>query len=219
LLQMPNTQTSWYFSQALRNSTVAYGSWGFDFTIKPDEDQINHSSMFNVYFISNCTRDLNAEPSFTEYQNWGIYSIGLNSGEVGPEWVSFLYQSIWLSCVLPQSGITFLGQYNFTDPITGTHHIDITRNSTNGEFNVYFDYLTNPEPLITAIDNNITTSENMMFYSSYGDTSFDNITVSNTIDIEIPPGISKDSRQSSFAEIYLVPLSLIGISFIMRRRR
>ena len=33
LLQMPNTQTSWYFSQALRNSTVAYGSWGFDFTI------------------------------------------------------------------------------------------------------------------------------------------------------------------------------------------
>ncbi len=73
LLQMPNTQTSWYFSQALCNSTLAYGSWDFDFTIKPDEDQINHSSMFNVYFISNCTRDLHDEPSFPEYQNWGIY--------------------------------------------------------------------------------------------------------------------------------------------------
>ncbi|MFQ5979883.1 MAG: hypothetical protein ACE5OZ_17265 [Candidatus Heimdallarchaeota archaeon] len=67
--------------------------------------------------------------------------------------------------------------HQFSSPITGSHHIAVTRD-LQGNFEVFFDSTL----IIEASDNSTTTSEKFIITSWVGDSAFDNIVVSNSID-------------------------------------
>ncbi|MFX1285625.1 MAG: hypothetical protein ACFFB5_18440 [Promethearchaeota archaeon] len=134
---------------------------------------------------------------------------------------------LWKSTL---SGYRTLTSYDIPGTkITGSHHIDITRD-LNGEFNVYID----SNHIITVTDNIITTSERIFFRSHLGDSAFDNIIVPDSVD-KTPPETSETSEtttvtttsttttiETTNAADYpqmLVLVSSISVIIILRNKR
>jgi hypothetical protein len=137
-------------------STVAYGTWSFDFKLNQDE-------IVNFVFITN-------NATYYEYgYNYYFEIIPAASSTL------FAFQKVQGSFnetdeILDSKRIYYLPNV--------WHHIDITRNP-NGEFSFYLD----SELLFETIDHNITTSEEFRIVSqSYG-AYIDNIEVSDEIRI------------------------------------
>ncbi len=217
-LQMPNTPDDGNVSAAVRNSTVAYGSWNFDWYVTPG---IDHSSLDVVFFISNVPVNLtgwqDGDPRVSAYfltlKSWdrgsetqSDHSIALNEFDKGVNWMK--------------------GLKVFPSPIDGSHHIEVTRD-LNGKFNVSFD----SEPIIIVTDNTTKTSETFWIGSWCGDSAFDNITVDDT-PIYIPPTNESTTTTTtittttttvpvagSFPSLFSISLLLTALAMINRRRK
>jgi len=187
ILTAPNDRTFDFGALTYRNSSVAYGTWAFDWVIKPG---IDHCAYDIVYLLGNDSAG-DYDPSgetWDEYlANDYAYMLGMSSSSAtggAGTWV--------------KPGINFfrragggdtdamLNQYQFPNDISGTHRVEVTRDNS-GKFRIYFD----DTFLFSATDNELKSSEVFFLGSSKGDSGFDNITVTNDSIIDThPPTIS-----------------------------
>jgi hypothetical protein len=200
MLQMPNTQIWGNASVAMRNSTLAYGTWSFDWYVNIGT---NHASHDVVWLISNMVFNQTGLSQDNPYL-YG-YAINMNT-EIG-----------YIDLYKMTSGVAYnLGVGgDINPPIYGSHHIDVTRTS-DGTFYIYFD----SEFVYTFTDNSHTTSERFVIASWLGDSAFDNITVSDTVDITTTTTTTTITTSTHGFDwiILLFSLSLILIIFPKRRR-
>ncbi len=163
-------------ASAIHNSTIAYGSWSFDFHISFDQIQ---ESVSRIMFIGNNYGggDLNLTGKAYSWANNqpSSYVIYITSGT---DMWGLTFNTITLKIWKPGYPTHIwetLADYMFSSPIIGSHNMTITRNSTQGEFHVYLD----SEHLFQVSNNEINTSEIFEFASYIGDISFDNLTVND----------------------------------------
>jgi hypothetical protein len=174
-------------ASAVHNSSVAYGTWSFDFHIA--NDQIREA-VCAIMFIGNDYGGGNLNLTGKTYSKISStmrsYVIYITSGI--SIWSSLHYNSISLFLWIGtehQSIRTWrsIGDYQLSSSINGSHNMTITRDSTQGEFHVYVD----SEHLFNATNNEIITSEVFEFASFIGDISFDNLTICDSVGIPCPP--------------------------------
>jgi hypothetical protein len=205
-LQMPNTQVynnEFTVSYIFRNSTVANGTWSFDWHVTPGDD---HSSYDEIFFMTN--NFPNNLTGFSVDQLIGKYSgyrLDLKSADRGDS--TFKDRSITLAKYLPNF-FSILKYHQFNTSITGFHHIDVTRN-LQGEFKVYYD----SSLIIQYTDNTITTSEKCVIISVIGDSAFDNITASDDV---LPP-TTTTTTTANFPSLFI--LFSVGVLIILRRKK
>ena len=211
VLKMPNTQEGDTWSHAVRTSTVAYGTWSFDWMVPEGTD---HESLITVFImINDMPRDFNGTSLSPPYEHNG-YFINIKSGSAGPSGLAD--KSIRFGEYITNHVYTHI-EHVFDEPITGAHHITITRD-THGEFNIYFD---STVPVLTYIDLSTKYSELCIFGSWYGDSVFDNITVSSSVDYPtttVPttePTTEPDN--TNFPGLFF--LLGFGILVLLRRKR
>lgn len=148
--------------RALHNSSVVYGTWSFDWRVSRSQHTFD-----SVEIMFTDLRDnYNLTGEFTGFDMIGYTLIldTVTNNEI---------------CIEKFGGITnfILARHHFATTPSGLHHIDITRDLT-GQFKVYFDSLL----VLSVTDNEITTSEKFIFASFQGNSSIDNIAVSNSVD-------------------------------------
>ncbi|MHA1978697.1 MAG: hypothetical protein ACW98I_17475 [Candidatus Hodarchaeales archaeon] len=155
-----------YWSGVHRNSTVAFGTWSFDWVVEPGVD---HESYVDVFFMVNNYKDnITGEVVFGDTPG---YVLNLQSGFKGPLTANSITLARAAGGGLSQSA---LGIKVFASEITGSHHIEVSR-SSDGEFTVAFDSTVE----LTATDTNFNTSEKFVIGAWIGDSGFDNITTSD----------------------------------------
>jgi hypothetical protein len=163
-----------------RNSTVAYGTWSFDWYVTPGEENLASDT---ILFIMN---DFPANASGFIVGEGGDaygYSLRITTIELYNQWnprFLLVKESNTYAENIYHIDATMESHF-FTEPIEGSHHVDITRSNT-GEFSVFF----NNEFLFSAVDNTYTTSDEFVYGSWGGDSAIDNITVSNSVDLTVP---------------------------------
>ncbi|MHA2249648.1 MAG: transcriptional regulator [Candidatus Kariarchaeaceae archaeon] len=146
---------------ACHQSNVVFGTWSFDwhpstnddfvFFIADDFDWINQTQLTaNAYALK-------LKPVFQ-----GIFQPGIEFHQYAGSETTF----------------RIINSYPFSSNITGSHHIEITRNQT-GFFKVYFD-----EDIIIEISNMDVIESDQFCFALQGDTAFDNIEVDDSISIE-----------------------------------
>ncbi len=156
---------------AIHNSSVAYGSWSFDFFTPEGQDP---QSVGGAMFIGNNYGCGNVNLTGIRYsqlracfQSYVIY-IGTGGWGRGNSITINMYNG---------GDYTFIGDSGSPNlNITGFHHLNITRDLT-GLFTVYLD----SEEIFQETNNEITTSEIFEFVSFYGQISFDNLTVCDSV--------------------------------------
>ncbi|MHA1969530.1 MAG: hypothetical protein ACW964_17250 [Candidatus Hodarchaeales archaeon] len=204
-LQMPNTREFGTWSSAQRNSTIAYGTWSFDFTIKKGDD---HTACFAFFFVGDFPWSHQGYTFSSMNDIPEVYYIAIKSGSTDNVWGAELDHNMnfgkWDS-----GNIQLLDNYQFPDDITGTHQIDITRDQL-GEFNIYYD----SDLIINHTDAFITTSKIFIIGSWSGDISFDNIVVSDTVD---PPTTTATLSGTNISFEFLA-LSLLFLGLFKRKR-
>lgn len=184
---------------AIHSSSVAYGTWEFDWIVKSGSD---HKSYVSVPFIYNDPlgshnwTDLSAPEISTR-----SYALVIASSDFGE--VNYATPGISLIHWTNPDGSSYseivLKKTEFDNDIDGSHTIKVTRDLT-GEFNVYFD----TEKLFTTTNNQTTTSEYFIFNSFNGDSSFDNLTVKTNIDSPGPNSVNSGFLLVLFPTIILV---------------
>ena len=199
LLQMPNIRTGANWSAALRNCTIAYGTWSFDWIVEVGSD---HISWDLVFFISDMPFNQSGMDRLDRETNG--YILGLKSGDIG---IYGDYNNSIFLFNLHMASYDLIGlPYSFSEPITGSHRVVVTR-GLQGEFNVYFDSTL----IITTTHTTTTTSERVVFSSWFGDSAFDNISVSSSVD---PP-----AKQTPSFELEVLILALFTYGYYSRRRK
>ncbi len=152
---------------AVHESSVAYGNWSFDVTVRPIFGSSNHT---HIYFID--PKPVEEVPDFGD--DFSGYDIKIYSApwtiEV-PDWLESEDDTAPSFLLIKRPGIVILGSYS-VDEIDGTQHIEVTRNET-GQFKEYI----NGTLRIEAVNNRWTTSQSFYLTSEAG-ASFDNIVVS-----------------------------------------
>jgi hypothetical protein len=198
VLRMPNTQDGWHVSHAVHSSTIAYGTWSFDWYVNAGKD---HQVYDIISFIVNNMGP--TEQSGEIPENMTGYALVLIPGEkiISSQISRSVSLVIWRNDSVQW---TTLNHYQFSDTLKGTYHIDITRNIT-GKFSVYFD----GKLKFQVTDNSTTTSESFAFVSWYGDTTYDNLKISNTMDVT--------SQQADYPPLVIVIVS-IGVVIILRKK-
>lgn len=158
---------------ALHYSSVAYGTWSFDFHIPEDNDSVS-----GILFIGNNYGGGNLNLSGKTYAEISstmvAYIIYIKSGTEGGSWLSS--NSITFKIWTPTKYET-IGEHKFSSYLSGFHNMTITRNSTQGEFNVNLD----SNRIFQVTNNEIKTSEVLELTSFYGEISFDNLTVCDSV--------------------------------------
>ena len=213
-MNAPADEFGEYWSGAQHNSTVAYGTWSFDWIVEPG---VEHESYVNIFFIM-----VGFPTNFTGYsyiasQYTKGYVLNLQSGSKGPLSANSINFGVIGKSDNPQ------GKKTFSNPFTGSHHIDIIR-SSDGLFNVFLDVTdpTNPpSPIISVFDNTIQTCDKFIFGAWIGDSAIDNISVSDSIDVSyITPTTTTTTttaRTPSF-ELELLVYSLLIYTILTRKR-
>ncbi len=155
-----------YMSQvrrAIHNSTVAYGTWSFDWRVSGSQNGYD-----GVEFMFTDLRDeYNLTGEFTSYAMTG-YTLILDTIE---------NDEMYIEKFAVTHGV-ILVRHDFPSDLIGQHHIDITR-SLEGEFNVYFD----AQLVLNVIDADVTSCEKFNFVSFQGNSSIDNIVISDSVDV------------------------------------
>ena len=205
-LKMLNTQAGWHYSQAVHTSTVAYGTWSFDWYVNTGED---HQAYDVVFFIAN--NYIPTEQSGEAPLNSTAYALALTSGyKEEPETLGILLTPV-VALAEWRYGtkhLIFLDYHEFSSPLEGAYHIDITRNIT-GEFHIYFDQ----NLVLKVTDKSTTTSESFIFGSWFGDSLFDNLTVSSTVDVHPIP-----IKTRTFSPPLIEIMVSIGVIVILRKK-
>jgi hypothetical protein len=202
VLRGENEQGLIRIDQALRESTLAYGMWEFDWYVSSGTD---HDAWDGVNFIWTdiSGKNYNISGITQEEMNYTGYSISIASFSGG-----FFKEFGGISFINWHQhefgAIIGLGTYNFTSKIDGNYHFKITRDLT-GEFKIFFD----SELVIQATNNDTTSSEKFVFHSFVGDSGIDNIKVSEEITTE---------TTESFYWWLFIP-SLIVFIYTRNRRR
>ena len=201
-LKMPNTREWGTWSAAQRNTTVAYGTWSFDYTVKAGAD---HTACDTIFFLMNDVPwDLDGFPITGDpYAGFVGYILAIKTSNQSNIWEDDDRQIILGQYVPVTHKYYQRVKYQFPSDIVGTHHIDITRNE-KGEFKVYFD----SKQIISYTNLQTGVSEICIFGSWTGDSIFDNITVSDSVDVS--------SSSSPFLELTLVIPSVVLIVTITR---
>ena len=211
MLKMPNTRTFGTWSGIRRNSTVAYGTWSFDWTVQNGTD--HNSADVIMLMINNMPWNMTGSSPAPPY-SWYGYFLVLRSSSSGP-WTHLRTRSITLSEFIPNNEVV-LKDYQFDETITGSHHIDVTRDQ-EGEFKVFFDSVL----LFNHTDKTTTTSESCIFGSWIGDSTFDNIVVRDDV-VEITTPTSAPSPVPTIGFEFVVilsPLVLIALFVMTDSRR
>ncbi|MHA2033016.1 MAG: hypothetical protein ACW99Q_26910, partial [Candidatus Kariarchaeaceae archaeon] len=166
ILTSENPQNGMW-SYACQESTVAYGTWSFDWL----PSAINARDF--VSFISEDTWDwVNSTQIKTAYS----YYLWLNPGNAG------VIQGIQLQ---KHSGTTLdvnVGTYTALEGLEGWHSLDVTR-TINGQFKIFID----GELVIEETDTDVTESTKFCFGLD-GDSAFDNVRISDSVDIHLSGG-------------------------------
>ncbi len=178
---------------AVHESSVAYGNWSFDVTVRPIFGSSNHT---HIYFID--PRPVGEVPDYGE--DFSGYDIMIYSTpwtiEV-PDWLESEDDTAPSFLLIKRPGIVILGSYS-VDEIDGTQHIEVTRNET-GQFKVYI----NGTLRIEAVNNRWTTAQSFYLTSESG-TSFDNIVVSGD---PVEP--------TEVGDALLVPMIAVGVGAVI----
>ncbi|MHA2388090.1 MAG: hypothetical protein ACXACW_05135 [Candidatus Hodarchaeales archaeon] len=201
-----------YWSGAVRNSTIASGTWSFDWM---NEAGVDHESYVNIFFLINNYPENLTDLPYEGDGNLTGYMLNLQSGTKGP----LTAHSINIGRITG-GGVT-LGTKAYSTSITGSHHIDVTR-TPEGQFNVYFDVTDSvATPIISVIDTTTTSFTQFAFGSWIGDSGIDNITVSNSIDItpDTTTTTTTTAKNGSGFEVTVFVLSLSLFFIITRKRR
>ena len=210
-LQMPNTRNSHHtWSYAYHNSSTAYGTWSIDFTIKEGAD---HTVCAGIWFIVN-EMPWNATASWWDPLEIEGYLFNIKSGPVPDDfWGADFDHSVNLGHMNTQHSYNVKASHTFSENIVGTHHVDITRN-ISGQLNIYYDY--DPEPIMKYFGNFTGTASRFLVGSWIGDISFDNITVSDTVN---PPTTTPTTGGTPGFEFGLSLLSISFVYVVIRKRK
>jgi hypothetical protein len=152
-------------------SSTAYGTWGFDFYITPNDRAINFIFILNNLTLKTVSGRLGWDEGY-------LYQLKI---------VTFGENRIFLNKLLgayPERDSPVATYYADGDIVDLWHHIDITRD-TDGRFRIYLDRVL----IIDVVDTSITSSEYFNILSFPYGPQIDNIIVSDTIDI-LPSAIS-----------------------------
>jgi hypothetical protein len=166
MLQMPygSRDDEWDAFGAIRNSTLAYGSWSFDLYVTPG---LNHTPFCGFHPVSN--RVLNSSGlAISDPPYYRGYYLLL--GEVTPDGTPRVEFRRLLSGTDSR-----IYDYRLATPFNGSHHVDITRD-LSGTWRIYIDN----QFLYSVVDNAITASERVVITNVLGDPAFDNITLAET---------------------------------------
>jgi len=146
-------QTDW--GAISHPSDVAYGTWSFDF--KANDTLVDSETFASIEFISNNIHDLD---DFDDWICYWIYFDAISTTD-GLKFDIKLRKNVW----------TILDTSETPVPVTGWHHIEVTRDMS-GLFSVYH----NGSLVIQLGDTEITTSE-LFVFSPVDGAMFDNIVV------------------------------------------
>lgn len=150
---------------ARHDSTVNVGTWSFDLYVPDMVD-----GYVGVAFMSNGTRPFEFDTRM----------ISIEATTVGID--RFIFWWIRGASNATATNAVAVTAYTPTESILGWHHIDVTRTS-GGLFNIFF----NGSFEYTTVTNDVTSSTYLeCFASNATGAAFDNIVVSNTIDVTPP---------------------------------
>lgn len=151
-------------------STVAYGTWSFDF--KANLTQVTAGQGLSINFISN---DLNNATEVPTSNDWSCYGFKILAAATTQG------NEFFLSLAKLVGGVfTVLDSSDGYLPIVGWQHIDVSR-TTGGLFHVYV----NNSLILQATDTDMTTSE--LFVVNLADWNMiDNVVVDDAPPIEWP---------------------------------
>ncbi len=209
-LSAPSSTGFNYVTRAFHNSSIAYGTWSFDWTVSE-----NKKSFDAVEFaFTDHKHEYNWTGTNPSTRRWSGYSLVMVSWDI-PVWQGSNGPGLHLIKFINSSSAfstSTVKSVKFNSTISGTHHIDITRNNT-GEFNIFFD----SELVINITDNRYQTSEMFAFVSWEGDSSFDNIYVSDTIEFILGKSDNSliDLSEFQMGVILFGIVSLAGISLYL----
>jgi hypothetical protein len=166
-------------SNAFHNSTVAHGTWSFDLFFPLD---VGGYTLVIMFIVSSSDGNYSAEPGMTEDEyltkmtGYGLFIQGI--GDQYPTYTDIRLIA-YMACSGDEVGTST--KYSHSSCLTGYHHFDITRDLT-GQFYVYhnLDYFS---PIISYQNTFTTSSEKFGICAAFGSTWFDNITVSDTVDL------------------------------------
>ncbi|MFW9992158.1 MAG: hypothetical protein ACFFD4_08945 [Candidatus Odinarchaeota archaeon] len=179
VLTAPNSIDYTTASAAYHNSTVAYGTWKFAWYAAGDS--ILHGVYAFIPFIFNdSVNKLNitgkTQPEYwKDTSGYGLFLITFES--ISPPGAAVPGLSLCKLTNDETSPFEVVTGYEFKEDSTGWHDIIITRN-LEGKLKVYYD----SKLVIQITDTFTTTSGHFGFLSVRGDSRFDNITVSDTVD-------------------------------------
>jgi hypothetical protein len=160
--------TNGTLSKAIHNSTIAYGTWSFDWL--PTIAATEQDEWDGIYFIFNgAHQDLTGLP-FANNSGTG-YGITVWHNTDGEGWQIKLDKQLG-----PPPTVTTLGYHYIIPPVNESIYIKVTRDD-EGLFKVYYDNL----KAIEVTDNDITTSQEFLFSSAVGNTGIDNIVINDAI--------------------------------------
>jgi hypothetical protein len=195
---------------AIHDSSVAYGTWSFDWYISPEPE---HDSALILWFIHtdlkyNYNMTGVSGPQYARHlMSYGLAFISSSKVlESAPE-AKDLYAAPGITLMKYENDFEVLKKTKFKSPISGMHKIVITRN-LKGEFKVYI----NLQLSLQGTDNSTSTSEKFCLWPVIGDALIDNITVKD--DLLPPPPIA-----SSISFPTLVTFMSVGVLIIMRRKK
>ena len=202
MLQMPLiNRFDWNASQALRNSTLAYGSWSFDLYVTPGLD---HTPYCAFWPISNIALNLSGLALDDPYLNAYYVLFGEFNADGTP------HIDFWEIT----SGVeNRFRKYDFMTPFAGSYHVEITR-ALDGNWRIYFDDIF----LFSVVDNTTTTSERITISNRFGDPAFDNITLMDSFTDTHTPTISTTTDGTSGFTLLFLCFSMIAFCMWRRKR-
>ena len=186
------------YTRARRKSTVAYGTWSFDWV--PPISLPDSQDLDLIVFIYNpAGREIN----LTDQENNSTsYSIQIFFNSLGETTRIILCKQLG-----PPPDVTLLGEYYIIPPVTESIHIEVTRDR-QGHFKVFY----NTNEIIDVTDNEIIKSEFFGLLSWVGDTGIDNITIS------IPDDSIPAIPASTVGFVICIVTSTVIILVIIRKR-
>jgi hypothetical protein len=197
-------------SNAFHNSTVAYGTWSIDFYIPEDQDS---EILGGIWIIGNNWGNGSFNISGVIYPHFRMYTrsyiVYIQAGTQGWGPSYSINMNMYDSGEYIRVGDYVLGS---TSNFTGYHHLDIIRDLT-GIFTFYYD----SKQIFQATDNNINTSEHLVLFSLMGNISFDNITVSDSI--EMTTTTTTTSKSWFFGNEFETLTAVIILSMFYLRKR
>jgi hypothetical protein len=184
---------------ALHNSTIAYGTWSFDWIPAISLTETNDWDC--IYFIFNGgSQNLTGLP-FADNAATG-YGITIWHNTEGKAWQIKLEKQLG-----PPPTVTTLAYHLIIPPVNESIRIRVTRDG-GGHFKVFYENI--KEPVMEVKDTSIITSQEFLFSSAVGDTGIDNIVIGD------PPLSAIPASNVGF--VIFAASSAIIVLVILRRR-